>query len=297
MRYFTECALCNKKTELEMSHVVPKMAIRELKKTSVGAVRSARNPNLTVQDSEKHNMLCSNCEDLFCEYETYFAKTIFHPYLRDKADTFRYNEYLTRFIVSISWRSVYLDILDYIENGISDNEALDCLIQSEGIMKEFLLGKRNDLARITNHIFFFDKIKTMSRAAAEEILGCHPHASIRRSITSYTFWYNHAAVCGNITNMLGIFLISLFRSTPDEKWLKTEILNGNGKVEAKNQIIESVVGNEFEFIIKQTEVASKKVSTNQKQKIVERLERVGSRIKDFSIFSDWLDDYDIEIDE
>lgn len=30
------CALCRKEADLELSHIVPKMVVRELKKTSVG---------------------------------------------------------------------------------------------------------------------------------------------------------------------------------------------------------------------------------------------------------------------
>ena len=76
------CALCRKEADLELSHIVPKMVVRELKKTSVGQLRSTENPNGTVQDTEKHYMLCGECEDLFSEYETIFSKFMLHPYLR-----------------------------------------------------------------------------------------------------------------------------------------------------------------------------------------------------------------------
>ena len=56
------CALCDLETKLELSHVVPKMAVRNLKKTSVGNIRNSVNPNMVVQDSEKHYMLCEKCE-------------------------------------------------------------------------------------------------------------------------------------------------------------------------------------------------------------------------------------------
>ena len=44
------CALCRKEADLELSHIVPKMVVRELKKTSVGQLRSTENPNGTMQD-------------------------------------------------------------------------------------------------------------------------------------------------------------------------------------------------------------------------------------------------------
>ncbi len=66
-----------------------------------------------------------------------------------------YDENLAYFITSVNWRSLYLDILDFVENSVVGIDALECLIESEKIMNEFLRGKRNDLGKIENHIFFF----------------------------------------------------------------------------------------------------------------------------------------------
>ena len=63
------CALCQDKSELELSHIIPKFVLRYLKETSAGFLRSAENPNTVVQDGEKHYMLCGKCEDLFSKYE------------------------------------------------------------------------------------------------------------------------------------------------------------------------------------------------------------------------------------
>ena len=58
MYNLTKCALCGNEAELELSHTVPKMAVRTLKKTAIGNIRSTENPNKTIQDSEKLYMLC-----------------------------------------------------------------------------------------------------------------------------------------------------------------------------------------------------------------------------------------------
>ena len=34
------CALCGEEKELELSHIIPKMAVRKLKKTSIGNIRN-----------------------------------------------------------------------------------------------------------------------------------------------------------------------------------------------------------------------------------------------------------------
>ena len=53
MYNLTKCPLCENEAELELSHTVPKMAVRTLKKTAIGNIRSTENPNKTIQDSEK----------------------------------------------------------------------------------------------------------------------------------------------------------------------------------------------------------------------------------------------------
>lgn len=51
MYNLTKCALCGNEAELELSHTVPKMAVRTLKKTAIGNIRSTENPNKTIQDN------------------------------------------------------------------------------------------------------------------------------------------------------------------------------------------------------------------------------------------------------
>jgi len=57
--------------------------MRHLKKTAFGAIRSMGDFNRVVQDSEKHYLLCGDCEDLFSTYETKFANKFFYPYMKD----------------------------------------------------------------------------------------------------------------------------------------------------------------------------------------------------------------------
>lgn len=297
MRTLRKCALCDNETDLELSHVVPKMAVRQLKKTSPGAIRNTENPNVPVQDSEKHYMLCADCEDKFSELETHFARMVFHPYLKGETDTFSYDENLARFITSVNWRNTYLDILDYAENGVEDIEVMNCLIDGERIMKEYLLGERKDLGHIENHIFFFDEIESFRGKTKDEIQSLKPHASIHRSITSYTFSCNSVATCGAITNMLGIVLITLFRKNPSDRWENTLVVNGNGVIVAKKQNVKSDVCHELIYIMERTKAAHESMSYTQQEKVTERLNKVGSEIKDFAVYKDWESDFNIEVDE
>lgn len=291
------CALCGKEAKLELSHIVPKMVIRELKKTSVGQLRSSKNPNGTVQDSEKCYMLCGECEDLFSKYETNFSKFMFHPYLRGEEDTFTYDEKLFYFVTSVSWRSLYQDLLDYVQNNVVGIDALECLISSEQIMRDFLLGRRSDIGEIENHIYFFSQVIKMegweNKIGIQEV---RPHESIFRSETSYTVCYESVGTYVTFTNMMGIILLTFYRKRPEEQLLGTRIFNGEGTIYAKNQRMISTVGNELTRQMMQLKNMSENMSEEQKQKINERIRKSGKNFFDSNAYKNKVADQNIEFD-
>lgn len=283
-----KCALCGAETNLELSHIVPKMVMRTLKKTAAGNIRNSENPNIPAQDSEKHYMLCGNCEDLFSEKETYFANTLFHPYIKKEKIKFDYDSKLFYFLTSLSWRSLYLDLIDFTENHVVGIDALEHLISCEKIMKDYLLNIRNNIEAIEHHIFFFDEIREIT--GNTEIAELRPHVTFHRGIISYTFCFEDDGTYGTITNMMGIVLITLYKKGSREKWERTQIQNGIGSIEAKDQRITSVVGNEFTYILKTAQSSSNSISEKQMGKIVENLKNKEDKIKDYPVFQDWLSD-------
>lgn len=285
------CALCGTETKLELSHIVPKMVIRTLKKTAPGNIRNSENPNIPAQDSEKHYMLCGNCEDLFSGKETYFANTLFHPYIKKEKTKFDYNSKLFYFLTSLSWRSLYLDLIDFTENHVVGIDALEHLISCEKIMKDYLLNRQNDIEDIEHHIFFFDEIREI--LGFIEMAELRPHITFHRGIISYTFCYEDDGTYGTITNMMGIVLITLYKKGNREIWERTQIQNGIGSIEAKDQRITSVMANEFTNILKTAQSASNSISEKQKGKIVENFESKGNKIKDYPVFQDLLNDYEL----
>lgn len=286
-----KCALCGAETNLELSHIIPKMVMRTLKKTAAGNIRNSENPNIPVQDSEKHYMLCGNCEDLFSEKETYFANTLFHPYIKKEKAKFDYDGRLFYFLTSLSWRSLYLDMIDFTENHVVGIDAFEHLISCEKIMRDYLLNNRNNIEAIEHHIFFFDEIREIT--GNTEMAELRPHVTFHRGIISYTFCFEDDGTYGTITNMMGIVLITLYKKGSREKWERTQILNGIGSIEAKDQLITSVVGNEFTNILKTTQSASNSLSEKQMEKIVENLKNKADKIKDYPVFQDWLSDREL----
>ena len=268
---FGKCALCGKEADLELSHIIPKMGVRKLKKTAAGMLRNTGNPNRVVQDSEKKYLLCGECEDLFSANETWFAKNIFHPYLDEKKELFVYNQKLTHFIVSVNWRSLYLDILDFVQNGTLWIAALERLVESEKIMRDYLLGRRKTLGYIENHILFFGDIEEMPDSMSD----LRPHATFQRGISSYAVCYGEADTYFTLTNLMGIMLISFYRKGTGESWNGTQIADGQGSIESRGQRITSVIMNEFERMMIKGQEASQSLSSTQSDKVIERIKNKG----------------------
>lgn len=285
-----QCALCRRFKELELSHIVPKFIIRYLKKTSVGAIRNMENPNRVVQDGEKHYLLCGDCEDLFSKYETKFANSFFYPYMKENQKEFQYDYETYYFLTSVSWRSLYLDILDFVANaeevGI-DTETLDCLIAREGQIRNYLLKKQQNVPGIEHHVFFFEDIKSITN----DLINTRPHTTIHRSIGSYTFFYKELKTYATVTNMMGIILFTLYNKGKREKLINTEIINDSGIIKAENQIIESVCGNELTVMLNNAKRAASEINEKQRALINERVQTKIEGFKKSKTYEDLSKDF------
>lgn len=286
------CALCHENKELELSHIIPKFVIRYLKKTSFGAIRSMENPNKVVQDGEKHYLLCGDCEDLFSIYETKFANRFFYPYMNNAIKDFDYDEDIYYFLTSVSWRSLYLDILDFVEHpeevGL-DIDTLENLIEKEKSMRDYLLRMKSDITSLEHHIFFFDDLVDTQKAYPE----MRPHATFHRGITSYTFFNKQLNSQATITNMMGIILFTLYSKGPDEYWENTEIKNGKGRIAAKNQMIRSFCIDELNAILEEARKSFTSTSEKQKEKIAEKIKADPEGFSKSKVFEDLRKDLGI----
>lgn len=75
-----------------------------------------------------------------------------------------------------------------------------------------------------------------------------------------------------------------------ELWNNTEIVNGIGCIEARNQQIQSVFGNELIHIMETAKKASEAMSAAQQKKVEDRIKSVGEDVKNYSIFQYWEND-------
>lgn len=143
------CRLCNKQKVLIDSHIIPKFIGRWLIKTSAtGYLRDSNNPNLRRQDIIKTKLLCKQCEDILSNDESYFADTIFHPFMNRKSHTYNlsYNNQLSRFCAGLSWRAlVYITEINEIDK---DSE----IEKAELALRNYIIGNSSNLDRYEQHL-------------------------------------------------------------------------------------------------------------------------------------------------
>lgn len=135
------CGLCLRERPLRVSHIIPAFAGRYLKKTSAtGYLRDAINPNIRRQDLRKEPLLCGECEQTFGNWEREFSVHAF-PAIQD--DTFKeleYGDWMLKFAVSLSWRTLVTDRADFVRDFPQFDEVVTETLES---WRLFLLGERN----------------------------------------------------------------------------------------------------------------------------------------------------------
>lgn len=275
----SRCALCGKEGELRESHIIPKFVFRRLAKTAVGKLRSGTSPNVPVQDGEKHKLLCADCEGLFSTFEAEFARNIFYPFQDSSQKQFQYNEWLQKFVISVSWRSLYLDLIDFVRNQIGSIDSITNLVECERIMRDYLLDIRSDVGRIENHIFFFDDIDN----ASKEFTKLNPHMNILRSATSYTTIIESTQAHYTFTNLSGILLFTLYGRKIDEVWENTQVLC-SGTISAQAQIVRSHCPDELLQALEEANRIRSSISEKQQEKIDHRYQAVTGDASRYPIF-------------
>lgn len=132
-----KCALYRSREELRKSHIIPKFAFDYLKKTGGKYMRKYGSPNKRVQDGPKRYLLGERAESDFSRRERWFANNIFFPYMKDRQQSFEYDENMPYFLVSVLWR-VLLDQLEHA--SIKNEKRLDFLTEVAEDWRQYLLN-------------------------------------------------------------------------------------------------------------------------------------------------------------
>ena len=99
-----KCRLCEDTRELQNSHIIPRFVIRWMKKTGpTPFLRKVVDPDTRIQDHHE-KPLCKDCEQTLSNWEGKFAAQVFYPHVREEKKEFEYDEWLYKFVLSVSWR-------------------------------------------------------------------------------------------------------------------------------------------------------------------------------------------------
>jgi len=284
------CALCGKQAQLELSHIIPKFVFDYIKKTSAtGRFRMPLdNPNIPKQDGEKKKLLCGDCEDKFSEQERLFATNLFHQFQRDDTQEFEYDKWLSYFITSVNWRNLHEDIEWFQRDRTISDEKLKILITSEQVMKEYLLGTRDNLGEIENHIFFFDRIKETDN---KEIIQNGPHVFFRRSVFGYTYITHDPFGIYVYSNLAGILICTIIKATDADNWVNTKVDINHGEIQMPQNITSPLMNEIFEYML---ECRQSKMSDGQKEKLIEKIKSNPEKLLNSKFIEFWKYDKDLE---
>ena len=92
-----------------------------------------------------------------------------------------------------------------------DKEILMTMLRAEDTMRDYLLGKRQDILGIQNHMFFFDRIKSINKYDFDK----NPSIAMHRSITSYSAYNGKTSF--TVSNLMGILIVTFYSMDEKEK--------------------------------------------------------------------------------
>jgi hypothetical protein len=135
------------------SHLIPRFAVKWLKKTSATGYLRSLLSGRRQQETRREYLLCPNCERLLGRDEKRFAERIFVPYQQKPhlQTSFVYEEWLLRFLVGLHWRA--LVTMDPVPENVRAVFAA-----AEERWRKYLLGQAPDPGATEFHVQFSDVI-------------------------------------------------------------------------------------------------------------------------------------------
>jgi hypothetical protein len=153
-----KCALCKREAELAQSHIIPKFVSDWIKKTSATGYLFQVKDLKRVQDSKKIPLLCKECENKISKWEGYFASNVFIPYhdVDMKNFSLNYDENLIKFMISISWRILSVDIEDFKKINPEMAKYAETALE---VWRNFLINEKNR-GDYEHHIFLLSYVES-----------------------------------------------------------------------------------------------------------------------------------------
>lgn len=224
------CRLCKRARDLQQSHITPKFAIKWMKQTGTGYFRRVANPNVRLQDSAKLQLLCRECEQRFAVSESYFASTIFRPFL-GSARSVTYDKNLCYFAVSLLWRAMQRDRNQALSSTFSHNFQF---AEAEEEWRKYLLGE--DVLSRHNHLHLF-----ISDLALENPPGV-PRFNLYCTRAFDATFFESSGRCFIISKFSRFFFIGIISDYNVRDWIKTRISITGGQLTIPQEIRDPIFG-------------------------------------------------------
>ena len=253
-----KCALCNRDTELVLSHIIPKFVFNWLKETG-GPIRSKSEPNLRVQDGEKQYLLCSDCEGVFSGWEKTFCEKLFLPLHNKQSQTYpiRYGSWALKFAVSVSWRVLmyYYHLHDLSHYSEKQKKAA---LEALEVWRGFILGKLPHPGQFEQHLFTVDVIKNYSGPQISPFLNRYLARSVHMDV-----------ICSQTSAMvyakMGRIIIFGNIQVDTKGWKGTKLHVSKGLIMEKNYRLPQYIAEYWNNKANEVAEALSTVSPKQKQ--------------------------------
>ncbi|MBX3035488.1 MAG: hypothetical protein KF758_01130 [Anaerolineales bacterium] len=272
------CRLCKEKSDLQLSHIVPKFVFSWLKETSASPIRHSQNPNVRVQDGEKIYLLCSDCENLFSKWENLFAQNVFHPLQKEQQDKryLQYGKWCLKFAVSVSWR-----VLAYgREKGIQDvsDEQLEKVDEALSNWEEYLLSSRKSPAPFDQHLIPLTILENYSNTKTSPFMNRYFLRAVGLDIA-----YSNNRLFTYV-KMGKIMLFGLVHEKHPNLWKNGKILLDRGAIGNETYILPTGID---DYLSNRANVAaniSASLSQRQQEKVQEHAKENKDKIMQSEIF-------------
>jgi len=277
------CRLCGELAELQDSHVLPAFVFRWLKETSAtGFIRFGQSPNGRIQDGLKKPWLCLSCEQKLNAWETKFANNLFHPMNDDGGHRVRYGDWLLKFCVSVSWRS--LSAMTEMTGLKQFSKAQqNAAIHALDTWRGFLLDKVSHPGQFEQHLLPFDSI--------DRLTGSFPPNFCRYLLRAVEIDAAHGEKIAFIYSKLGRFVILGFIELPHpQQWVGSKIHVREGLIAPRKYILPIEFGDYLKDRACRRTVVYGKISDKQLGKIDETLRKDMDRLARSETFNAMTED-------
>jgi hypothetical protein len=233
-------------------------------------MRFSHAPNRRAQDGPKGRWLCLSCEQKLNVWETEFATKIFHLVNAKGGTRVSYGDWLLKFCVSVSWRSL-LWLLD--SGGLTHfteaqrNAAGSAL----NVWRRFLLGEEPNPRRFEQHLLPLDTIQEFSGELPPNF-----NRYVLRGIEIDAVQTEGTAF---VSSKIGRFIVFGFLDVSHpRRWVGTKIHLNNGTIEPQEYTLPIGLHNYLIDRAKRHATVYDQISDRQRLKIDETFRKNLDRV-------------------